>query len=98
MKGGVRILGLAVATHTARFTSHSSYNSQTAQSIFVIRRFMHRADIQNSMALCLNIVYGKLCPGHGIIIAHPGQAAPYIHNTKASALGQSGYDVGVING
>ena len=46
MKGGVKILGLAVAIHLAQFTGHSSYNLQTAQSIFVIQRFMHRADIQ----------------------------------------------------
>ena len=34
----------------------------------MIQMFVHREDIQNSMALSLNIVHGKLCQGHGIII------------------------------
>ena len=73
MKGGVRILRQAVATQEVQFTSRRSCNLQTARSIFLIRMFVHSADTQKFISLQINLVYSKLCPGHGIIIAHPRQ-------------------------
>ena len=59
--------------------------------VSVSRERLNPADIQNSMSLRLNIVYGKLCPGHGIIIAHPRQL--HIINTIQKRQRSSSPDV-----